>query len=73
MSVISRLIANLDDNLAPKKRREMEIDAERLDAAIDALLDEVERPTGTLRAALPATGVAERALIALHDAVGRPL
>lgn len=44
-----------------------------LSDAIDALLDLVERPTGTLRASLPATPATERALINLSDIMGRTL
>lgn len=40
---------------------------------IHVLLDLVERPTGTLHAAVPPSPAAERALIKLYDAVGRKL
>ena len=41
--------------------------------AINEVLDLVERPLGTLRASLPQTDATERALIRLHDVVGRRL
>lgn len=44
-----------------------------LEAPIHALLDEVERPVGTLKAHLPDTPAAQAALIRLYDAVGRTL
>lgn len=40
---------------------------------INAVLDEVERPLGTLHATVPPSPAAERALIKLYDAVGRTL
>jgi hypothetical protein len=52
--------------------RMKEMDGEIADA-VHPVLDLVERPCGTLHASLPPSPAAERALIALHNAVGRRL
>lgn len=44
---------------------------EDVEDAANKLLDLVERPTGSLHAALPQSPASERALIALFDAIGR--
>ena len=50
---------------------QLEKHAREIADAVHPVLDLVERPVGTLHASLPPSPAAERALIALHDAVGR--
>lgn len=70
-------IAGLKEDLAEaeeeKRKLEELIPPGDVVDAVDTLLDLVDRPTGSLRATLPQTPAAERALIHLFDALGRNL
>lgn len=68
---IDALTAELSDAEDRIEELEDEKDSGELRDAIDRLLDEVERPTGSLAAVLPSSPAASRALIALHDVIGR--
>lgn len=79
ISYLDRQLENLESQIHACEREihDLEYKIEDHDTAISddihTLLDLVERPTGTLHAAVPPSPAAERALIKLYDAVGRKL
>lgn len=65
--------AALGDAVEHAEELEEENEDSREREAIDAFCDVVERPVGKLTFAVPATAEASRAIVGLHDAIGRRL
>jgi predicted nucleic acid-binding Zn-ribbon protein len=66
---LSGQVDDLEDQL--KEARE-EIDAEAA-SAVNAFLDEVQRPTGKLTFTVPVGPNTDRAILGLYDVIGRKL
>lgn len=65
-------IFELQEELRATEEEIKETESEHADV-IHKLLDETQRQVGTLAIVLPDTPAARRALVALHDSVGRRL
>lgn len=61
-------ISTLEDELDQAKEKVLSDDVED---AVNAVLDEVQRPVGSFACVLPNTPASQRALMRLFDAVGR--
>ena len=52
---------------------ELESRSDTVTTAVHRLLDEVQRPVGTLTFTVPKSSAVDQALLCLHDAIGRGL
>lgn len=64
------VITDLEEQLEEAER---EAEDERSTEAIHAFCDAVERPVGKLSFVVPKTAEVDRAILRLHDAIGRRL
>lgn len=56
-----------------KQLQDTEADRSKAEDAIHGFLDEVTRPVGTQHFEIPQAPCIDRAIIRMHDAIGRPL
>jgi hypothetical protein len=78
-SIAAVEVNDLEDTIAENEDRIEELKGEadgkkgEVADAVHRLLDEVQRPVGTQQFIVPKCGAVDRALLGLHDAIGRGL